>query len=159
MKGNGKNGVILWEHEIADFQFNKTDAAVEKLGLRSTSIKAGACRSLMATACKRSAAEGIQYAAFHFWLQMHVGKTCAIALLFMSPSDLPRADYRKLPANPKMQRISIRSSSLLPLKLIQWYDEMRAPVESCHNCVMNRSVSTRTKLLTPTQRGDPEDQD
>lgn len=46
--------------------------------------------------CERSAAEGIQYAAFPFWLQTRVSETCATALLFMPPSDLPKALYRKL---------------------------------------------------------------
>ena len=33
-------GVILWEHQIAAFQFDQTDA---ELGWMSPSIKAGVC--------------------------------------------------------------------------------------------------------------------
>lgn len=50
--------------------------------------------SLQKLLCEGSAAEGIQYAPFPCWLQTHVSETCAIALLFVPPSDLPKADYK-----------------------------------------------------------------
>lgn len=114
----------------------------------------------LATAWERSAAAGIQRAAFHFCLQQHVGETCAIALLFMPPSDLPKVNYRKLPVNPKMQWISIRSSSsTLKINPGVWGDEGTSlvPPQPFREQI---SVSTRVKPspFPPAQRGDPEDQ-
>lgn len=80
--------------------------------------------SLQKLLCESSAAEGIQYAAFPFWLQMHISETCAIALLFMPPSDVPKADYRKLPVNQKIQRTSLEtSSSTLKINPGVWGDK------------------------------------
>lgn len=111
--------------------------------------------SLEKLLCERSAAEGIQYAAFPFWLQTHVSETCAIALLFMPPSDLPKADYRKLPVNLKMQRTSLgTSSSALKINPGVWGDKDISLVmpELLHEQVF---VSTNIKPspFTSTQRG------
>lgn len=149
VKGNGKYGVILWEHEIAGLQFDKADA---ELGWMSTSIKIGVLQKPLATARERSAAERIKYAAFHFWLQKHIGETCAIALLCMSPSHLPKADYRQLPLNPKMQWLSIKSStSTLKINPVVWGDEGISLVlpQLLHEQI---SVSTNHHL-SPPHRG------
>lgn len=58
----------------------------------------------LATACERSAAEGIQYAAFHVWLQKHVGETVPSLFLFIPLSHLPKADYRKLPETQRCNK-------------------------------------------------------
>lgn len=119
MKGNGKYRVILWEHAIADFQFDETDAADANRGQTSSSMKAGDRRSLghcVQEICSRRNS----ICCPSLWLQKHVGETCAIDL-FTLPSDLPKVDYRKLPVNPKMQSQNTRleGAPLLPLKLIQ----------------------------------------
>lgn len=159
VKGNGKYGVILREHEIADLQFDKADAADAELGWMSTSIKAGVLQKPLATARERSAAEGIKYAAFHFRLQKHVGETCAIALLFMPPSHLPKADYRKLPVNPKMQWLFIKSSTStlkinpvvwgvegISLVLPQMFHKQISVSTNHHLSPLHRGVTQRTRL-------------
>lgn len=114
--------------------------------------------SLQKLLCERSAAEGIQYAAFPFWL--HISETCAIALLFMPPSDLPKADYRKLPVNLKMHRTSLgTSSSALKINPGVWGDKDISLI--LQNCFTNRSLFPQTSNhhLSPLHRGlDPEDQ-
>lgn len=119
MKGNGKYRVILWKHAIADFQFDKTDAADANHGQTSSSMKAGDHRSLgrcVQEICSRRNS----ICCPSFWLQKHVGETCAIDL-FTLPSDLLKVDYRKLPVNPKMQSENTRleGAPLLPLKSTQ----------------------------------------
>lgn len=108
--------------------------------------------------CERSAAAGVQHSAFPFWL--HVSETCATACLFMLPSDLPRADYRKLPVNLKMQRTCLgTSSSALKINPGVWGDKDISLVlpELLHKQIFVSTTSNHH--LSPLHRGvDPEDQ-
>lgn len=102
MKGNGKYGVILWEHELQTSSWTRLMQLMQNLEKQVPWSRPGAAEA--SGHCMQEICIGRNSAAFHPCSQKHVSETHAIVLLFMPPSDLLncQADYRKLSINPKV---------------------------------------------------------